>query len=104
MIQPALSEDRWEYVLNLKFLSVAHRVAMACGVAAFDDQELTRHGLAAMALLEQPFGFTQEDAELVRRIYGSAHFGVDEWQHAAELAVRIEALLPPREEVADVAR
>jgi hypothetical protein len=64
-----------------------------------------RHGLAAIALYDQPFGFTQEDVRLLRETISPLwDTGVTEshrQQRAREdaayesLADRISALLPP---------
>lgn len=45
-----------------------------------------RHGVAAMLLHEQPFGFTQKDVELLRAL--------SKIEQVLALADRIEALLP----------
>lgn len=57
------------------------------------DGWLTIHGLAALALYGQPFGFTREDLRLLKHCEASVG-----WKHEEEvrnLADRIEALLPP---------
>ncbi len=51
-----------------------------------------RHALAAFCLDGQPFGFTREDAELVRIASGEVS---DRYRRLQGLAERIEALLPP---------
>jgi hypothetical protein len=53
--------------------------------------------LAAFALYEQPFGFTRQDAEAVRRaaeVAGTGRPGLDPGL-LRSVAARIEALLPP---------
>lgn len=65
------------------------------------DEVRNRHGLAALALHGQPFGFTREDATNLRALPDVGwHYGgeggvetVREWLN--DLAGRIEALLPP---------
>ena len=55
-----------------------------------------RHALAALALHGQPFGFTREDANLIR---GAVNMPIWPWPHMRDqwlaLADRIETLLPP---------
>lgn len=52
----------------------------------------SRHALTALALHEQPFGFTWHDVQLLEH-YASV---APEAKHFADLAARIAALLPPR--------
>lgn len=61
------------------------------------------HALAALALHGQPFGFTWEDVDLLRRAAEDAGVGLYGEEERAEagrdfsaLAARIAALLPPR--------
>lgn len=56
-----------------------------------------RWGLAAMALLGQPYGFTRADVKLLRAIRFVPGLGFDpeEVEALHDLADRIEALLPP---------
>jgi len=59
------------------------------------------HAVAALCLYQQPFGFTQEDAEILRQIApfvvgaSIAQRDLRAWAH--RLADRIAALLPPSE-------
>lgn len=60
-----------------------------------------RHEIAALCLLEQPFGFTWEDEQLLRVVM--EHVQHEEWGESwvddlTDLADRIEALLPPRDD------
>ena len=61
-----------------------------------------RHALAALALDEQPFGFTREDVEILRACMvgfdGSYPWDADMIDRFRSLADRIAALLPPEEE------
>jgi len=65
---------------------------------------LNRHGTAALALYGQPFGFTWEDVDALRRVAGLSGHGVRcaEDEAAVSLALaaatKLAALLPPREE------
>lgn len=57
------------------------------------------HALAALCLHNQPFGFTREDVEMLRKIAewtpGYSWSDVDSKYSVQSLANRIEALLPP---------
>jgi len=57
---------------------------------AYVGQE--RHGLAALCLHNQPFGFTREDVKLLRAF---ANLCTSDFRNLAD---RISALLPPEEE------
>ena len=68
---------------------------------------LTPYGLAALCLHGQPNGFTREDAENHRSCAGflskaAAYRVLAEWHHS--MADRIEALLPPEDTNASLAR
>lgn len=53
-----------------------------------------RHALAAIALYDQPYGFTREDVNFVHYLADLTHDETNR-KGAQELADRIEALLPP---------
>ena len=58
------------------------------------------HALAALCLHEQPFGFTREDVELLQSLdhsYLASYIDYKEDGYA-NLASRIEALLPPEDD------
>jgi hypothetical protein len=67
---------------------------------------LTIHGLAALALYGQPFGFTQEDVARLERAasvlewYDAEHPPLSDTEHDPDglrsLRARIAALLPPK--------
>ena len=59
--------------------------------STFEGRE--RHAIAALALYQQPFGFTREDVVALRDITSPAGWRAD-YDYSA-LADRIEALLPP---------
>ncbi len=104
MIKPALTAEEWGRALlassrlGALALTVGNRDDLAkpgtpeC-VAAFD------HAKAALCLHEQPFGFTHEDVEFLRRVVilaASIAPGHEAyWSKAHNLASRIEALLAP---------
>lgn len=58
-----------------------------------------RHQAAARALLDQPFGFTWEDVDLLRNglIYEQYEYAAHTIPFFNDLANRIAALLPPRQ-------
>lgn len=61
-------------------------------------EDVSRHALAALALYEQPFGFTQADVEVLFRVF---HYlrskGLEaDAEDIAAIADRIRALLPPQ--------
>ena len=60
--------------------------------SAFQGEE--RHGLAALCLHNQPFGFTREDVEMLLEPSLSPEGQMEERE---DLARRIEALLPPED-------
>lgn len=97
-IEPALDAEEWSQVLaNEDFEDDGDRQNRI-------DMELTvhadfhrHHAAAALALYGQPFGFTREDVKMLR---GIAFFLADHHYRpggaaAANIADRIEALLPP---------
>jgi len=58
----------------------------------------TFHALAALCLLDQPFGFTREDVDGLRIMMRREGPRIHLYGSVATLADRIEALLPPEEE------
>ena len=57
-----------------------------------------RHALAALCLHDQPFGFTREYVDTLRKVIREAsvyEVGDDEKDDMRSIADRIEALLPP---------
>lgn len=61
---------------------------------------ITRHKLAALALHQQPFGFTHEDVDLLREMALFKMASIEERRFGVTLesiASRIESLLPPRQ-------
>lgn len=118
-IEPALTPEEWanqpEPMLN-RDGDWAYAPEGVAGVIVGTDAvghglvvgSRARHGLAALCLHDQPFGFTREDVEIVRwaadEAEWSARRGPGQTQEEAEaeararyedLADRIEALLPP---------
>lgn len=64
-----------------------------------EDEDL--HGTAAACLFRQPFGFTHDDVGHLRLVAGQCdalRLGTNHSAVLRNLADRIEALLPPREE------
>ena len=64
------------------------------GMVVLNLPETHVHGAAASALFGEPFGFTQEDVELVRRLTSDA-LDTPGTRRAASLVARLQALLPP---------
>lgn len=97
MSEPALSPEQWEKKL------AGNREPLGA---------ITQHGVAALALYGQPFGFTRKDVAIIRRLHEMVN---SEWgregtiildynetpdseatnEEIEALAERIEALLPP---------
>ena len=95
-MKPALTREEWE--IALERMKTHDRL----DVVWYESK--SHHSCAALCLFEQPFGFTWEDVERLRRaiIIESYRFcdepaEVDdlETQSLGFLADRIEALLPP---------
>lgn len=89
-MEPALTPEEWEEYdkpkLDRDIECATHEVGYYTPPS--------RHGLAALALHEQPFGFTWGDVDFLRmdaEDSPTAHAGI-----LRELADRIAALLPPR--------
>ena len=80
-IPPALSKEQWAaFVAGDEF-------AVGRG---------DKHAEAALCLYNQPFGFTQEDVELLTR-HGDQTLDDQDLLRAASLRDRIASLLPPSE-------
>lgn len=80
-IKPALTAEQWSKKLagNTEPLGA-----------------ITEHGVAALCLYGQPFGFTREDVHVLGLVVGAAKEADSEYgQVLQSLADRIEALLPP---------
>lgn len=109
-VQAALTEEEWEWLF-------VEQVNDRSGGAGIEDStgELyitladyhgaggepdigvtDRHALAALALHDQPFGFTWEDVEACLKIEGGGGQYEQEEAVLRSLATRLAALLPPR--------
>lgn len=104
MIKPALTAEGWaqkyHYSADIDPATGNLRINHDEGWVTIDGSasgKLERHAIAALALYGQPFGFTREDVEVLRRE------AYDEWYGASHpnpgdvmlsIAARIEALLP----------
>jgi hypothetical protein len=98
-IPPALTAEEWAAFIAGELYTEHERADFATwfeynhGATPYAPQ----HGVAALALYGQPFGFTQEDVALL--------YGVDDYNagrrdavaRLVNLAARIAALLPPEE-------
>lgn len=64
-----------------------------------DVPPVAYHALAALALHDQPFGFTQEDVDVLAMAGDEGFAGYisdgDHYAHLRSIAARIAALLPP---------
>jgi hypothetical protein len=107
-VKPALTPEEWsakEYYrensdqvkLCGKYLSVNNDESETCSL---HDSE-ARHALAALALHEQPFGFTWDDLmvlyEAVRAAERAAPYGNELADQLRPIRDKIAALLPPRD-------
>ena len=89
-VGPALTPEQWEEYdkpkLDRDIECATHEVGYYTPPS--------RHGLAALALHEQPFGFTWGNVDLLRTVAEDSPAAHAE--RLRELADRIAALLPPR--------
>lgn len=90
-IKPALSATEWASwrrgVMNSDLLEFS--------AEDIGGNEYRRHAVAALALYGQSYGFTQDDVQLLRGIAAGHELIMGRWPRAADLADRIQALLPP---------
>jgi|SRR5579872_1655754 len=113
-VRPALTAEEWRTAAvrrsdtGIPPLTEAYIYAGSLNAARGDDavmiDKAALHALAALALHEQPFGFTRDDVKLLR---GPAYSALLEVARDGEesaladdalaLARRIAALLPPEE-------
>lgn len=111
-IEPALTPEEWERVpiappVSLFPPGVCDLIDVQMGGVAGGEEikrDLGAHALAALALHGQPFGFTWEDVDVLRRVshaydlaIGRGVFDEITARHSS-VADRIASLLPPREE------
>jgi hypothetical protein len=89
-IEPALTPEEWaEWQAHP---DSALRLSCAASEASLD---LDTHGLAALCLYQQPFGFTREDVEILTRCADSDGTYEEDVEPLRDLTARIAALLPP---------
>lgn len=93
-IKSALTAEEWE---QRETAYAALDAGGALIIGSSDKPEIIpldedRHGIAALALYGQQFGFTREDVEFLREC---CYELTDEIEKANSLADRIESLLPP---------
>jgi hypothetical protein len=87
VIKPALTAEEWAKVLPKELM---HRHVLA-----------DPHKAAAICLYQQPFGFTQADVRMLRRLHRDVRLTHEDMQTGEitepleSLAARIAALLPP---------
>lgn len=98
-IPPALSAGQWA-ALRLEGGGASARVREDGSLAAegsFHGGQ--RRALAALALHEQPFGFTWNDVAMIRStVLADDLHSPDDWFVLQRLGERIAALLPPRDD------
>ena len=115
-IRPALSAEEWakRTVVRGEFMDECKVSGWEKIVAVHNGGDSVyptpaRHALAALCLYQQPFGFSQEDVDLLGRLADYDHGeaacldGYDNFPeeadrreaHTRSLAARIAALLPP---------
>lgn len=93
-VKPALSAKEWADLQG-------DRADWAAQTLSWAESEVqtvvsSRHGLAALCLYDQPFGFTQKDVRMLRILAQSRVNIVTSASPLYDsLADRIEALLPP---------
>lgn len=117
-MKPALTAEEWAPVgmkCRIEPMGNDHKRGwyVIDGVAIFEYIE--QHALAALALYNQPYGFTQEDVKALRagrtiqedNSYSGNRYDEDKWaaisgflERFDSLADRIEALLRPKERIA----
>lgn len=93
-IRPALTPEQWEAKREIAGW-VGPMVAFdggTTGVRVVGPEE--RHGIAALALYDQPFGFTREDVAMLRDVVDACQ-GLTYELTLPDLITRIAALLPP---------
>jgi hypothetical protein len=94
-ITPALTPEEWATYKGYGDLRGPLETAAGC----LKGGELTQHGLAAICLHGQPFGFTQHDVWVARTLADHVDTmhpgGIQLRRDALALAERIAALLPP---------
>lgn len=90
-IKPALTAEEWARAADGWFY---HDEGV--GLCGRGGRFASEHGVAALMLHGQPFGFTRQDVEALR--YYATQLGHEPLGQLFTLANRIEALLPPLEE------
>lgn len=97
-IPPALTTLEWAHPCSEKELRWACREVFVGQGKSLNS--VSRHGLAALCLDGQPFGFTQEDVELLRKMRESydLDLGLDGITAPVfeGIIAKIAALLPPK--------
>lgn len=96
-IKPALAPEEWADVTNPDPTDVPLAVRLSWARNEMGRLDPTEHGLAALCLYGQSFGFTWHDVDSVMDItHEAGRVEAPTW--ALSLATRIAALLPPRPE------
>lgn len=106
-IEPALTAEEWADNTSARsdwFVTPYHDTPFMSWFESNHGSylEVSQHALAALALHEQPFGFTREDVALLLSLahgnppeFGRSYLEDGEDAQLRSLAARIAALLPP---------
>ena len=112
-IKPALTAEEWANFKNVVRDDGAFTLVFSCDPPHFIDVANETGGilqytirvpqehlsaLAALCLHGQPYGFTRGDVGRLRQVADAIAYDPDEDRDLRDLADRIEALLPPKEE------
>ena len=98
-VQPALTPEEWreDVPATRDTMTIVHGDVYFAGLRVHHTD---RHGLAAICLYGQPFGFTREDVQMLRFLCDKAPYDEEDARlerALLSLADRIEALLPPED-------
>ena len=102
-MKPALTAEEWAVIHRDGCLDCYTHDKKITVSEFVEPEDVSRHGLAALCLDGQPFGFTREDFADIRNAakrYQNTVANVywdDDAMRLLRLADRIEALLPPSE-------
>lgn len=91
--EPAMDAEEWGFLTDDSIEPLAPRLAQAAVEATLPFHDISRHALAALALYQQPFGFTHDELdELLNADPELPEF----WDRLERILAKVRALLPPR--------